>query len=345
VQPQIKVLTTLRFFAAFHVVLFHTVVLGFLTGGPYWGRQFAAMGFTGVTCFFVLSGFILVYTYGEGHLRLGRFWQARFARIYPAYLLVLLLTAPFFFTDPANMPFYEWSKHHLAAASILAVAMLQAWVPPAALTWNPVCWSLSVEAFFYLLFPFILLRSKALTRAQLLVGIVLLCALSLLVSVTFVVLHPDGAENLSRPGFTFFWRNVLFYNPLVRLPEFVIGMFTGHLFGKIPYPLISAGLLAPAFAAIIYGLALRPKWTGFLENRMLVVLGEASYSLYLLHALVLLDVYMATPDLPHLPRLLLSIAATIPVALVVYFVVERPARNWLRPRSTAGVAHRARAFP
>src|SRR4051812_44149081 len=155
------------------------------------------MGSTGVTCFFVLSGFILVYTYGGEHLRLGHFWQARFARIYPAYLLVLLLTAPFFFTDPANMPFYEWSKHHLAAASILAVAMLQAWVPRAALTWNPVCWSLSVEAFFYLLFPFILLRSKALTRAQLLVGIVLLCSLSLLVSVTFVVLHPDGAENLS----------------------------------------------------------------------------------------------------------------------------------------------------
>ena len=369
---QIKVLTTLRFFAAFHVVLFHAVVLGFLTGGPYWGRQFAAMGSTGVTCFFVLSGFILVYTYGGDNLQPGRFWQARFARIYPAYLLVLLLTAPFFFTDPANMPFYEWSRHHLAAASILAVTMLQAWVPRAALTWNPVCWSLSVEAFFYLLFPFILLRSKALTRSQLLLGIVLLSAFSLLVSASFVVLHPDGAENLSTPGFTFFWRNVLFYNPLVRLPEFVIGMLTGHLFmmcrsdekislpliigglmvlalltalyGKIPYPLISPGLLAPAFAAIIYGLALQPKWTGFLENRMFVVLGEASYSLYLLHALVLLDVYMAMPDLPHLPRLLLSIAATIPVALVVYFVVERPARNRLRPLSTSGAARRAQTF-
>lgn len=371
--PQIKVLTTLRFFAAFHVVLFHAVVLGFWTGGPYWGRQFAAMGSTGVTCFFVLSGFILVYTYGSDPLRLGRFWQARFARIYPAYFLVLLLTAPFFFTDPANMPFYEWSKHHLAAASILAITMLQAWVPRAALTWNPVCWSLSVEAFFYLLFPFILPRSKTLTRGRLLLGIVLFSASSLLVSVTFVVLHPDGAENLSTPGFTFFWRNVLFYNPLVRLPEFVIGMLTGHLFamrrgkegnslpliigglmvpalltalfGKIPYPLISPGLLAPAFAAIIYGLALQPKWTAFLENRVWVVLGEASYSLYLLHALILLDVYMATPNLPHLPRLLLSIAATIPAALIVYFVIERPARNWLRPRSPPRALQRAQTFP
>jgi peptidoglycan/LPS O-acetylase OafA/YrhL len=373
VLPQIKVLTTLRFFAAFHVVLYHAVMLGMLTGGPYWGRQFAAMGFIGVTCFFVLSGFILVYTYGASPLQLGRFWQARFARIYPAYLLALLLTAPFFFTDPANMPFYEWSRHHLVAGSLLVVTMLQAWVPRAALTWNPVCWSLSVEAFFYLLFPFILPRSKVLTRSQMLLGIVLLSALSLLVSVTFLEWHPDGADNLNTPGFTFFWRNVLSYNPLVRLPEFVIGMLAGHLFvtrrgeerlalpliigglgalavltalfGRIPWPLISPGFLAPAFAAMIYGLALQPKWTRFLESRVLVVLGEASYSLYLLHALVLLDVYATLPNLPHLPRLLLSIAATIPVALIVYFLVERPARNWLRPRSPASLPQSVTVAP
>jgi len=47
------------------------------------------------------------------------------------------------------------------------------------------------------------------------------------------------------------------------------------------------GLYAPAFAAIIGRLALRPDWTSFLEWRWLVLLGESSYCLYLLHAIII----------------------------------------------------------
>jgi peptidoglycan/LPS O-acetylase OafA/YrhL len=57
----------------------------------------------------------------------------------------------------ADIPFFAWPKAHVKLASGLVVTLLQAWVPPAALTWNPVAWSLSVEALFCLLFPFLLL--------------------------------------------------------------------------------------------------------------------------------------------------------------------------------------------
>jgi peptidoglycan/LPS O-acetylase OafA/YrhL len=50
-------------------------------------RTMASIGYSGVSFFFVLSGFILVYTYSGRATTLRAFWQARFARIYPFYLL------------------------------------------------------------------------------------------------------------------------------------------------------------------------------------------------------------------------------------------------------------------
>src|SRR5260370_17875922 len=82
-----------------------------------------------------------------------------FALISASYAFSLLVTAPFFFYAvlTMNIPFFVWAKAHLKLASALVLSLLQAWVPPAALTWNAVAWSLPVEAFFYFLFPFFLL--------------------------------------------------------------------------------------------------------------------------------------------------------------------------------------------
>jgi peptidoglycan/LPS O-acetylase OafA/YrhL len=44
--------------------------------------------------------------------------------------------------------------------ALLTINLLQSWFPQAALTWSAVCWSLSVEAFFYLVFPILLVWSK-----------------------------------------------------------------------------------------------------------------------------------------------------------------------------------------
>ncbi|MBV9480654.1 MAG: acyltransferase [Acidobacteria bacterium] len=155
IPPRLDALTSLRIFAALHVVLFHMRVTGILAGGPWVYQNFAGIGYIGVNFFFVLSGFILVYTYAGHSLNPRQFWQARFARIYPAYVLSLVISAPFFFVAVRhlNLPFFSWSKNHLLLACILTVCLLQSWVPQAALTWNSVSWSLSVEAFFYSVFP------------------------------------------------------------------------------------------------------------------------------------------------------------------------------------------------
>lgn len=363
-RPRLEGLTTLRFFAAFHVLLFHLYVEGVLAVGPRWYRNFASIGYVGVNFFFVLSGFILVYTYAASDLKPRRFWQARFARVYPAYLFSLAVTGPFFFLTARhlNLPFFAWSMQHLLLASVLALTLLQSWFPQAALTWNPVCWSLSVEAFFYALFPFLLKRTKPFSRRRLPFWIAGVWFVSLAISAAYIVIHPDGAANINSTETTLFWKNVLSFNPLVRLPEFLVGMLTGRLFlsgggsrrlgsvcilggvigfalvtifaNKIPNPVISTGLLSPAFAAIIYGVALRPRWTGFLAIPPLVYLGEASYSLYLLHSWVMSTVLEAVAGFPLAVRVVLCVAAAIAASLLTYKFIEQPARRFLRPGPT-----------
>jgi peptidoglycan/LPS O-acetylase OafA/YrhL len=291
-----------------------------------------------------------------------RFWQARFARIYPAYALSLLLSAPFFFFAVRHLeiPFLAWSRQHLAAACVLTLTLLQSWFPQAALTWNAVCWSLSVEAFFYLMFPIMLSWCKEFTVRKLFWAIVLWSFVSLAISVFYVLAHPDGIDKINSGETTLFWKNVLSFNPLLRLPEFLVGVFAGGLFlsvknkralatplvlfglavvmtlvlvaNRIPRPLISAGFLSPAFAAIIYGLALRPRWAGFLEAGMLVLLGDASYSLYLLHSTVISTVSGHMSSLHWSIRASLAFLAAVIASLCSYYVVEEPCRKLLRPR-------------
>jgi peptidoglycan/LPS O-acetylase OafA/YrhL len=109
-----------RFFAAFYVVLFH---------GLPWLRQkyalpgslqtFLGNGYLAVNLFFILSGFILAYTYDgqiEGKTNRLHFWEARFARIYPVYFLSLVLAF--------------WFERGLSFGARTAVLlMVQAWNP------------------------------------------------------------------------------------------------------------------------------------------------------------------------------------------------------------------------
>src|SRR5882724_7335669 len=364
-RPRLNALTTLRFFAALHVVLFHMRVVGILPGGPWWYQNYASIGFVGVNFFFVLSGFILVYTYEGPQLSARSFWWARFARVYPGYLLSLIVAAPFFFfaVRQLDLPFFAWSKQHLFLACTLTLVLLQSWVPQGALTWNSVCWSLSVEAFFYFVFPFFLIRGRKLSSSGLLLCVIALWCVSLALTFSYVLLHPDGAANVNSGATNLFWKNVISFNPLVRLPEFLIGMMAGRLFlqeiaggnrskkfatplvlaglagfaaiiicaDRIPNPVLSAGLLSPAFAAIIFGAALQPRWTSFLANSWLVLLGDASYSLYLLHSLLITRVFDSFPHFAWSARVALSLFAAIAASILAYRLVEQPARRFLRP--------------
>jgi peptidoglycan/LPS O-acetylase OafA/YrhL len=363
-RPRLSELTSLRFFAALHVVFFHALAMKVFTGSG-WLQKISSIGYVGVSLFFVLSGFILVYTYAGAPILAGGFWRARFARVYPAYLFSLLVGAPFFFYGATHLhiPFFAWASRHMEAASALPLLLLQAWVPQGAMSWNPVAWSLSVEALFYFLFPFLLPALAGLSRRGLFAVAGLCWAISLSITGWYSWRNPDHLSVLGPEQMNSFWLNVMKFFPLMRLPEFILGMATGMIFlksksaTKIAIPLIAAGLLggalaaafsaqipfallhtallAPAFAAIVYGLALQPGGSKFLRWAPLVLLGNASYSLYLLHATIMGMYFFGSSGLRHTgpAGIALAFAIIIGAAILVFKFIEEPARRKLRGRT------------
>ncbi len=150
-------LNGLRFFAAIAVVCFHYAgrVSGFATA-PLAVRNLVGCGPIALPFFFLLSGFVLSHAYADrlpsGPGGRGRFWMARFARLYPVYLLAFVLFAP--------VAYEKYVRLHAGGGirtavwgGALSLFTLQAWTPLSQ-AWNGPGWSLSVEAFFYAIFPF-----------------------------------------------------------------------------------------------------------------------------------------------------------------------------------------------
>ena len=362
-RPRLPALTSLRFFAALHVCIFHLYAMKIASGGG-WLRQIAAIGYVGVSFFFILSGFILVYTYADRDVPALAFWRARFARIYPAYLFSLLLAAPFFYfvavkLKPTPLQFMVWPQNHLIPSVVLVLTLLQSWVPGAALAWNIPAWSLSDEAFFYLVFP-ILLFWLTRKRQRTWVGIAVACWVATLgLTIAYVVLRPDGVA-LVDDNSVLTWLTVLKFFPLVRFPEFLLGCCLALLYLRqpaarkwgtplvmfgvayfaavvisaphIPYPILHDALLTPAFAAIIYGLALRPSWTRLFEFAPLILLGDASYSFYLVHVSLLARVFRPRGVPLNLAAWQIALGTLVPVvvSILIYKFIETPARRKLR---------------
>ena len=125
---------------------------------------FLVNGHLGVSLFFILSGFMLTYS-GERRnaqgFDLSAYALARFARIYPLYLLSLLIAAPIRWPDLLSSPL----------ASLETLLMVQSWGPASSdrgWFWNMAAWTLSIEAFFYALFPvflWLIARTRVTTAA------------------------------------------------------------------------------------------------------------------------------------------------------------------------------------
>src|SRR4051812_19791262 len=134
--PQLPALTGLRFVAALGVVFYHFGA-PVLPSGPL--QALGAGGAAGVTCFFVLSGFVLAYTYlpaGSNGLRgtARAFYLARLARIYPAYLLALLCgLGPALWSPPLSH--MRLLAPLTGLVGLDTVTLTQAWLPFARSIW------------------------------------------------------------------------------------------------------------------------------------------------------------------------------------------------------------------
>src|SRR6187431_702382 len=226
-RPELLALTSVRAFAALEVVLLHTL---FELGGkearaiPATIVQLLTRGDLAVSFFFVLSGFILAYTYCDDENELKttpwKFWRARFARIYPLYFLGFLLDGPrviaLFVGSVASL---ASAAVKIGVAGLAYVTLLQAWHPRVTNTWNTPGWTLSVEAFFYAVFPVLLRVTKSWKLRS-------FCWVAAASWALPILLHTILFEDRMSVGAHTFWRSF----PPLRLPEFVLGVAAGRLF-------------------------------------------------------------------------------------------------------------------
>ena len=309
-KDHLPLLTSLRGLAAVIVVLYHLkhqFPVLFDVVGEYTG--IFKQGYLWVDFFFILSGFILSHVYGKKFMGwckkhdYGRFMVARFARIYPLHLFVLMLYLMMEFSKYAsnvetleNPIFNEQTRS--ASGFVASLFLVQAAHLFDHAVWNASSWSISAEWFAYLLFP-LMARVALNINGKLCVAIIVLCIAGLggLISL-------KGDLNIvSDYAVPRSWMGCLIGVCLYRIYEL--------------YPLAKFKSGGVTWCALVLSLACMnlPRWWGyelmsvgslailvltaskcgsnifFLASRPMMYLGEISYSIYLTHGFLLIALY------------------------------------------------------
>jgi peptidoglycan/LPS O-acetylase OafA/YrhL len=402
-REDVPALTGLRFIAAFSVLLGHGLswVLessDVPSGILYWLSQ--ASGF-GMTLFFVLSGFVIHYNYSslvtEGGLRgIGAYLWARFARLYPLFLLMM-----FIYVLVSRRNFELWTGHPEQFDSTLQalpyfLLSIHSWVYTvidgnsllsAIGGGSPPTWSISTEWFFYfayLCIAWLILRSRA--PLITFISALIWCAVWIAISTSlynrmpqinaWAAAHFGPVADINEHQQDSFVRWLLYFSPYLRIGEFVLGAIIAQLFVQLRTRAVGAWenlagtaaffaaaatvilitylaysqdvgvnifrqmnmnfALAPSAALLVFCAArYRNVASWLLTSSPAIALGEASYSIYLIHSVVLVAAVRLTGSAAHgivydVVKLLLLITAVLVISMMLYAYYEAPARKWLR---------------
>lgn len=355
-SPALAQLTGLRFVAAFAVLLSHLDFLGADPGS--WGswiyETLFRQGYCGVSFFYVLSGFILSHAYGyrlaSGETQLRSYFLLRICRIGPLHWVMALFFLAWLAAAKGAVP---------GPGTIgLNMLLLHAWSSDFTVHYalNGPSWSLSDELFFYAAFPWLSRVSTRILVPCLVLGLMLITVLA----VSAMIWQPGYSPRLE-------W---LFYvAPPVRLADFVTGMLlhrawrqnwgrrwagtTAELCVTLAIPAAMVGFsLAALPMPLRWQLAYLPLMAGavlvfahgrgaisqVLRSRWPVLLGEASFALYLTHRpLVTLAARLWGGDPAFAPVLAAMLPPVcIALSIAVFLLFERPllrrARRRLRQR-------------
>ncbi len=348
ILKMIKPLTSLRFIFAFMVFMSHKNIFLDNEGSFLWHIFYE--GYAGVSFFFMLSGFILAYSYqqrlSERTISARSFYVARIARIYPLHLLSLLVAI--YLTR-----FFEHINLQVLVDLGLNTFLLHSFMPGQEFGFNAVSWSLSDEAFFYALFPFIILALPRMSART--IGILCAGVASIIIATAFVIQDSP-------------WENwVMYINPVFRLFDFVLGILLYNLCThlRLPQkPILYTGMEAGAILLVVasYSLAYfipfsfrqsvwywipmglliatfyfqRGKISQFLSHHIFVKLGEISFAFYLFHYLTIqlmrIVVLKLGLNIAPIPEFLIALVASTAIAYCAHQYIEKPANRFIRNR-------------
>ncbi|MFC7595430.1 acyltransferase family protein [Terrabacter sp. GCM10028922] len=351
---QLHALTSMRFVAAFVVLLHH---LPLAMPGLVGLLSLAQAGYVGVTFFFVLSGFVLTWGWTSTS-RVSDFYIKRAARVYPLHVLTAFAMA--LLLGRAGV---DWTA--LPANLVL----LQAWSPDPAvyLSFVGAAWSLSCEVFFYVCFPLLV---SLLSRCRHVIRWAVAIVAATIAGGTLVsMVWPSSAE-------------YLYHLPMFRLADFTVGILVCLAIRRgwrlVIGPAAAAALVATVYLCVLLaqtstGSGIERSWfysvlmvlpfglliaslagrelsggVPLLRAKGLVLLGQWSFALYLVHGVVLAALQEHVRELRGAPAVIVGmavVALVVTSSWLVHTLYERPIeaavrRRWTR-RRVAGVAEAA----
>ncbi|WP_257165154.1 acyltransferase [Bradyrhizobium sp. SRS-191] len=375
-QRFIGSLTGLRFIAAATVAIGH----GAPSLGYGWPAQLIAqVSSIGMTMFFVLSGFVLWLNYARRFQKqpvagaLHEFAIARFARLYPMYAVIVIAIVT-----------YLMIARGLSAPSLgFILTMTQAWFPVqngtmlvAVVPSLQHLWSISVELFFYLLFPFVCFLLAGITRLSTMIWLAVANILAFALTIAaFFTFGPTVLQavvpSLQHDGMQ--W--LTYYAPYLHVAQFLAGCFAAMIYqnralaqprptelrlvtllfwlslaGLVCAPVLlfvqprlpglsfstelAVRLIEIAAFSILFVATSRYGRARWLSSRALIIGGECSYSIYLLHPFLIRLAMIGKSDQPGFIelaiRLALFVGIATTVALITYMLIESPGRAWIR---------------
>ncbi|MAZ54497.1 MAG: hypothetical protein CMP55_01660 [Flavobacteriales bacterium] len=218
---RIEQLTFTRFIAAISIVIFH------------YGKDIPPFNYLsflfqqaniGVSYFFILSGFVMIIAYhNKEKVEFLPYMQKRFARIYPITFLAAIILLCFKIFE---LFIYPENSDLSIVDFLLGISLQQAWFPSKAMSFNTPAWSITVEWFFYLCFPFIFNRFYKRPNISFIIAAALIIWL-----ISQYILH-YLLDSSFYNGFPSPSHSLIHYFPLLHLNEFLIGNVTGLLFIK-----------------------------------------------------------------------------------------------------------------
>ena len=303
-KPQLDSLTTLRGFGALWVVACHMAVS--LPRFEHHITYFFLHGWLAVDFFFILSGFVISYSYLDlfseriEAKKARKFLTTRFLRIYPlAFLVLVCVWLPCF--AALKILGLEVDPEIFSGRSFFLQLFLLNGIglPDSKAGWNGPTWALSSEFVLYCCFPFLAyctakLKGGALNAALMAILVGGLVLLSILIT--------HGSQFMLGDGFV-----------LVRTgSEFILGCLLFNLYASSPpkrFFIEASGWVCIGLVLVLSVIGLHPFYhflylllflfiiyalsnpTGaskrLLENKVLVRLGQLSFSIYIIHYFIL----------------------------------------------------------
>lgn len=274
------------------------------------------IGDWGVSLFFIISGAALMYVYDE-KLELKKFYKKRFESIYPMFWIAYIIV--FFVLFYLNKGMFLFAPKKNFILTIIGFdGYLASNIPTFYILGE---WFLGCIILFYVIFPLLRYLTKKYPIS--------LAIASIVIYLLFIFRY-HGAFNMAKIV-------------LVRMPEFLLGMYFVKYIKKINLPMLIVSIIILALNTILkpqWSVSLQTTYVGissffilvyisdFFKNKLFVkvsnIISKYSYSIFLVHHVIIAQI-MARVDLVQISRLgsyLLFFGCCVIIAICAWLLYQ-----------------------